>query len=71
MGRFKEKYHAHDWCVWLRFLDVSVEVLSKNIHSVEVLIHDIKIIIFFNQEKNRIKATPNEKNLTQDLSDNF
>ena len=33
--------------------------------------HIIKIVIVFNKIKNRIKPTPNEKNLTQDIPDNF
>ena len=32
---------------------------------------NIKIIVVVNKTKNRIKPTPNEKNLTQDIPDNF
>ena len=37
----------------------------------ELVVHNIKIIVLFNKIKNKIKPTPNERNLTHDMPDNF
>ena len=33
--------------------------------------HDTKIVEFFNKGNNRIKSTPNKRNLSQGVPDNF